>query len=218
MLTKEQTNWIRTNIRNRGIETIDLEIEMVDHISSAVEEKLEDGIQFRDAYKSVVNAFGPFGLQKLQDQKYGQLRKKGFWMILRNLKVYLTPPKLALTLLIASILFALYSVDAIRAYVFYTIYLLALFAPLIYFLSSKERTHARKNYSSIKAIFQIYPILYYFIFYIPSFSISLKIETLPLYWIMSHSLLQIIVSLAFYLSINQSIAEIKSEFGEMELA
>ncbi|MCF8370964.1 MAG: hypothetical protein K9H64_05030 [Bacteroidales bacterium] len=217
MLTKEQTDWIRTNIRNRGIETIDLEHEMVDHISSAVEEKLDEGVAFRDAYKSVVNEFGPFGLKKLQYSKNIKLRKKGRRMIFRNMKAYLKPPKIALTLLIAAILFTLYSIIDIRYYVYYSVIAISLFAPVTYLLASKQRRQLKEKFTCIKAMYQINDnsIFLYYIFYV---QIIIGDKPTSIAWMTISSMIVIILSLAFYASINQSIAEIKSEFGELELA
>lgn len=217
MLTKEQTDWIRTNIRNRGIETIDLEHEMTDHISSAVEEKLEHGIEFRDAYKSVVAAFGPFGLQRLQKEKYSRLKKKGYRMIFRNMKAYLKLPQIVLTLLIAAILYALYSIVEEDVYVVYVVLALALFSPLVYLLSSKQRREIKDNFTSIKAMYRIngeIAILYY-IFINP---IIFGTAYMPSSILMIASMVAVILSLAFYSSIVQSIADVKLEYGEMASA
>lgn len=217
MLTKEQIDWIRTNIRNRGIETIDLEHEMVDHISTAVEEKLEEGVPLRDAYKTVVNSFGPFGLQKLQDLKYAKLRKKGRRMIVRNLKVYLTPPKVALTFLIAVVLYVLYSTDISRQYIVIAVIGIALLGPLFLISGFKEVIKAKEKYSSIKALYQVHSIIYWSTIFCMSFIVKI-VEHSTIYWAVILSIIPITVSLALSLSIKQSMAEITSEFGELELA
>ncbi|MCF8370963.1 MAG: hypothetical protein K9H64_05025 [Bacteroidales bacterium] len=218
MLTKEQIDWIRTNIRNRGIETIDLEHEMVDHISTAVEEKLVEGIPLRDAYKSVVNSFGPFGLQKLQDLKYAKLRKKGRRMIVRNLRVYLNPPKIALTLMLTVVIYALYSFNIDRINIFYPVVFIALVAPMFFLLGFKERIKARENYSSMKALFQIHSIINWSMIIVIMPVLAKIIETSSIYMAVIITIIPVIVCLAFSLSIKQCMAEIKTEFGELALA
>ncbi len=217
MLNVKQIQWIRTNIRNRGIETIDLEYEIVDHVSSAVEEKLAEGVSFIDAYKSVVNAFGPFGFKKLQSQKYAKLRKKGRRMIFQNMKSYFKFPKIALPFLIASILYSLYSYFDYDMYLFYGVIVFTLFTPMVYFISSKQRRKIRENYTSVKAMHQINNGIFmtYYIFINP---IVVRGLELPIAWLMVLSMIGVILALALFTSINQSISNIKNQFLEFDLA
>ncbi|MEA3446355.1 MAG: hypothetical protein U9R19_16690 [Bacteroidota bacterium] len=212
MLTKDQTNWIRQNIRNRGIETIDLEHEMLDHISMAVIEKMEEGLSFREAYKSVLLTFGPFGLQKLQNLKYRQLRKKGYRMIYQNLGEYLKPPKIALTFLIAVVLYALYSFGPIKIYVFTSVLLAALVAPVIYFIASKKLRPARKKYSQLSSFHQIHGSGYFIIIYPMFMILPNNIEHISNYWAVFYSMIPVILCFAFFVSLKQSIAEIENDY------
>lgn len=164
MLTKRQIESIRTNICNRGIETIDLEIEMLDHISSAVEEKMTKGKSFRDSYKSVMLDFGPYGMHRLQQKKYKSLLKDGIKRIGRKYLELLTPPQIIASLSISLIIY-------ITFYYFTSDMLFesASFGSIIIYLFSilyiKVKTFKNK-YSQIQSYDNILTLSYFF-FYVP---------------------------------------------------
>ena len=52
-LNKEQIHFIDTYLKNSGIEFIDIRMEMLDHIASAVENKMQkENLDFYHAYKN----------------------------------------------------------------------------------------------------------------------------------------------------------------------
>lgn len=104
-LSDNHINWIRNNIRNRGITSIDLEYEMVDHIASATEEQMSKGLSFRDAFKNVMFSFGPYGMEKLQEKKTKELHSRGYKLLWKNVLLFFRWPKILLT---ASVFFSSY--------------------------------------------------------------------------------------------------------------
>ena len=118
MITKVQQNSIRINIADRGIMTIDLEAEMVDHISSAVEDRMEGGMSFRDAYKATIIEFGPQGLEYLQQDKNKALIKKGLRLIAHKFVEITTPPKVFISLLVSVLVYFIISLSPDRILVF----------------------------------------------------------------------------------------------------
>ena len=164
MLSKEQIESIRTNIRNRGIETIDLEIEMVDHISTAVEEKMQEGKSFRDAFKIVMIEFGPHGMSKLQQKKYNYLQRKGLKLIGEKYLELLTPPKVFASLCFTVILYVLFLYYPSEI-LFDTIGLIA-FTIFLTSISYLKIKNFKKNYSQVKSFDRNLTIIY-FLFYLP---------------------------------------------------
>lgn len=91
-VTPKEINSIRFYLRHRGIETPALEEELLDHIVSATQEDMEEGMSFYDAFKSVIAKFGPFGLKKIQNKYYHTFENsvsKTFFIELKNL--FITP-------------------------------------------------------------------------------------------------------------------------------
>ncbi|HNP18398.1 MAG TPA: ABC transporter permease [Fulvivirga sp.] len=92
-LTEEHINYIIKDIAYRGIVDEDLGEELVDHICSLVEGKMETGMRFIEAYDLTIKGFGSESrLQELQDQtiKYSNnntkiMVKNYFKIAFRNL-------------------------------------------------------------------------------------------------------------------------------------
>jgi hypothetical protein len=53
-LTPEQIRFIDTYLKNSGVEFLDIRVEMIDHVASSIEDKLEEDetLNFYDAFKS----------------------------------------------------------------------------------------------------------------------------------------------------------------------
>jgi len=65
-LTKEQIEFIRNDIRQKGITMSDLAESIVDHICCTIEN--DSGTDFHKAHKKALGAFGDEGLKKIQQQ------------------------------------------------------------------------------------------------------------------------------------------------------
>lgn len=93
-LTNDHIDYIIKDLNYRGIVHDDLQQEFVDHICSAVEEKMHGNIRFLDAYHTVLQQFGhTTGLRKTQLQTISQqnnqvkiMLRNYFTIALRNLR------------------------------------------------------------------------------------------------------------------------------------
>lgn len=93
-LTNDHIDYIIKDLNYRGIVHDDLQQEFVDHICSAVEEKMQGNIRFLDAYHAVLQQFGhTSGLRKTQLQTISQqntqlkvMLRSYFTIALRNLR------------------------------------------------------------------------------------------------------------------------------------
>jgi len=81
-LNSEHTDFIIKDLHHRGIVLDDLQDEIIDHVCAAVEEKMQDGQRFADAYREVISAFGDTsGLNKTQELVIQSKRLKFLNMI-----------------------------------------------------------------------------------------------------------------------------------------
>ena len=67
-LTKEQTEFIRRSILQKGISNPDLEDDLLDHVCSAVETRMAVGEPFEAAYQAAMGSFGERELQQVQQK------------------------------------------------------------------------------------------------------------------------------------------------------
>ena len=65
-LTCKQLDFIRRDIRKRGIKSNHLVDDVVDHICCSVENEMAKGQSFRDAYLITIRLFGPHGLKHVE--------------------------------------------------------------------------------------------------------------------------------------------------------
>jgi len=69
MLNGEHTNYIIKDLTYRGIIADEFQDEVIDHICSAVEKEIQNGLRFIDAYHKVLRSFGHnAGLRETQNQ------------------------------------------------------------------------------------------------------------------------------------------------------
>ena len=99
-MNDDQKRQIRTYLRERGITYRELEDELFDHITSAVEAEMAKGSSFYEASKKVFLGFGKFGFRKIQAAYEDSLDQSGLQMLWQRFKPYLTYPKVFLTVLL----------------------------------------------------------------------------------------------------------------------
>jgi putative ABC transport system permease protein len=69
VLNNENIDFIIKDLHRRGVLLDDIENEIIDHVCSAVETRMQNSERFIDAYESVINAFGNTnGLQQTQKE------------------------------------------------------------------------------------------------------------------------------------------------------
>lgn len=58
-LKKSQVDFVRKVLTSRGVYYSPLQEDVVDHICTAIEAKMEEGERFKDAYRSALRQFYP---------------------------------------------------------------------------------------------------------------------------------------------------------------
>ncbi len=66
LLTDEQVTIVTKDVENEGINYSHLMIDLVDHVCCDVEERMNQGISFSQAYEQVKKEFGIKGLRHIQ--------------------------------------------------------------------------------------------------------------------------------------------------------
>jgi len=93
-LSESNINFIIKDLNHRGIIAEGIQEELIDHVCTAVESKMEQGIRFADAYNEVLQSFGhEQGLQQTQNEvvrtenNYTSIMLKNHFIIaIRNLR------------------------------------------------------------------------------------------------------------------------------------
>jgi putative ABC transport system permease protein len=87
-LNNEHIDYIIKDLHHRGIVLDGFEDEIIDHVCSAVELRIENGERFLDAYKEIIKAFGQTdGLRKTQNEIIKSEFKPGRFMIRNYFKI-----------------------------------------------------------------------------------------------------------------------------------
>ncbi len=108
-LTEEQVRKLFAFCESKDVYDYDLQIEIVDHLASAIEEqwKHDPGITFGWALKNIYLKFGWHDFRKLERQLERQLKRKFRRMLWQNFIEYFRFPKIAITVLLFIMLFSL---------------------------------------------------------------------------------------------------------------
>lgn len=101
MLTEEQIQTLFRFCEKKGVVQYDLQVEIVDHLANAIEERMEKdaSLLFEDALTQVHKSFGPLGLRSMTSTREAALQKRYSKMKWQLLWSYFTWPKFAFTLM-----------------------------------------------------------------------------------------------------------------------
>jgi hypothetical protein len=75
-LNDKQVDLVEQRLENLGITLYDLRQSLLDHVCCLIEEKLEYGKAFSDAFEEAFSAFGDYGLQRIQNETEELLNQK----------------------------------------------------------------------------------------------------------------------------------------------
>ncbi|MFD2584545.1 hypothetical protein ACFSR6_18755 [Pedobacter vanadiisoli] len=150
-LTKEQLAYIRSFIQQKGFKYIDVQMEILDHVASAVEEKMETDpdLKFEDALNETHKAFGPDGFAVIQNSVVNGLKKKYsrfFWQSFLN---YFRYKHILLVLFLGFFVYKLQEIMSNNA--FYIIYIAGMFSVFGLLLLYNFKDSIYKQYMSYKS-------------------------------------------------------------------
>jgi hypothetical protein len=121
-LTKEQIDQLFEFTRKKYVRWYDLQIEIVDHLASRIEEEMEKNaaLSFEQALEQVYKGFGIFGFSQIVREKEAQLEKAASRLWLKTLTEYFTVPKIAFSAFIIALSIVLaYQINSVYLQVFF---------------------------------------------------------------------------------------------------
>lgn len=84
-LTDQQIEQVAEHIEAHGVQLYDLKMNLLDHVCCAIEDRLNTGISFQNAFEEAFSAFGEHGLLRIQieteellNQKENTMRQSSF--------------------------------------------------------------------------------------------------------------------------------------------
>jgi len=205
-LTKDQINHLFDFVRSKYVRYIDVQHELVDHLATAIEEKMEQNhkLDFARALNQVYAGFPITGFVYFVEQKEKALRQ--FWKAryIKYLKSFLTWPKIVLSFAMTYIWFYIIQVIMItNSKLLLTAALIFVFALIIHELFFKIYTRKYKEYLSVVA-FQKNQLTFMIFIYIPAFHLFSDLVNsvdYGLYFQTMYAILGCIYTLEVYLSL-----------------
>lgn len=106
-VTSEETEELFLFCRKHFVYHYDLQVELVDHLASSVEEQWESDpeLSFEEALHKTFKKFGISGFSKIKEQKQKELRRKYNILLWKYLLEFYRWPKILLTLAVTMTLF-----------------------------------------------------------------------------------------------------------------
>jgi hypothetical protein len=142
-LTSIQIQELFAFCKKKGVKHYDLQIELVDHLASAIEQKWEENpeLTLAEALPAAYNQFGIYGFSKFKESREKALRKKYNRLLWHYIGEFYRLPKIIMTIAISLLLFVLMKISSnltLLGLVFLGIYAVSL---IIYFVVfSKNET------------------------------------------------------------------------------
>ena len=120
-LTEIQIQELYTFTKKKGIEYIDLQDELVDHLVCAIEDELskDPTLTFETVFKAEYKKFGIFGFDGVLMERTTQLEKKAIRLFFSDMLAFFKIPKLFFTICLFSIFHYLMSFNYLVEIVYY---------------------------------------------------------------------------------------------------
>jgi len=111
-LSSEQVDSLFAFCRKHYVNQYDLQIELVDHMATSIEEQWEENptLSFQDALNNTFGKFGIFGFAKVREQKQKALEIKYRNLLIKYTIEFYRLPKLILTLACTLVFFMLFRI------------------------------------------------------------------------------------------------------------
>jgi hypothetical protein len=161
-LTSEQIAQIKSWISKRGFTHTDVQYEIIDHVASAIEDKIEDNpeLGLEEAFFEVHKSFGVFGFQTFEESIANRLNKellRSYWSACKEI---LFSTKIIIPILIF-IIINLISQQLPRyfdQFILSSLIGFCIFALIYIFLVRRSKKHL-KSYLSFKMASAIIPLM-----------------------------------------------------------
>jgi hypothetical protein len=146
-LTTSEIQEIYRFVASRGIEQIDIQHEIVDHVASAIEEKRRQHPEqpLDEAIREVHRSFGVLGFSKISDAYAERVMRENWRAFWQQFRAFFTTPKIAIPLLAGV---AAWQVTKLPGWAPQIVILLWLVVPLLlFFRGAWQRRKSEVRYS-----------------------------------------------------------------------
>jgi len=154
-ITIEETNQLFKFCRDHYVYHYDLQVELVDHLASSIEEQWESNpeLSFEKALYNTFKRFGVTGFSKIKEQKQKELARRYNILLWKYLLEFYRWPKMLMTLAGTMILFTLLKmVNSIVWVIVPYFIIITIVASLYYYLVSRKQL---KNIAKLGKKFMI---------------------------------------------------------------
>lgn len=145
-LTDTQLDFIRTDLRARGITRIELQDDLLDHVCCIIELNLEPDGDFEGYYKQVISGFYQDELAEIEKETIQLLTFKNYYAMKNTM---IRSGSFATFLLVLGLVFKFMHWPGASAMLVLSILIFSLlFLPLVFILKAKETTTSTVKWSS----------------------------------------------------------------------
>ncbi len=136
-ISEEENKQLFKFCNRHSVHHYDLQVELVDHLASAIEEQWETDLEF-DFSKALKNTFGKFGItgfSKIKQQKERELRRKYNRLLWKYFIEFYRWPKVVMTFVFTIGLFTLFQSTSKPSWIVLTYFLLILIFGVYYYFN-----------------------------------------------------------------------------------
>ena len=150
-VNQEQIDRLYRFTREHFVEHYDLQTELVDHLSNAIENQWQENpnIPFEEALQKEFKKFGVFGFMDVVEKRQAALNKKYNGIIWKHFKAFFTIPKIIFTFTLVGFIYILLKASTHKtdiALVAFGIIILSFWFFIIYISNKKSNSATHKKW------------------------------------------------------------------------
>lgn len=189
-LNEEQIEKLYVFVKNKFVQYYDVQVELVDHLATAIEEKLQENQDkdFDEALKEVYTSFGPLGFTEFMESKTQSVHKNAQRLWRDEFLLWFRWPKMLMSLVLTMGVYALLTQVRADYFIYSSSIFFILFFALLHF-SGRGRMGMQAGYSLLVMnpfsfmLFSWAFIIGFFPFYITQFVTGSDIPTVFPGWV-----------------------------------
>lgn len=141
VLNEQQVNFILSDIRRRGVETEDLQYNLLDHICCIVETEMDPETNFEEFYRGIIPRFFKRELREIEEETQLLLTFKHYYAMKKTM---ITSGTIAVAVFLTGSIFKIMHWPGAGVMLFSGIFIISfLFLPLMFILKVREITATR---------------------------------------------------------------------------
>jgi len=180
-VTTEETKKLFEFCHNHYVNQYDLQVELVDHLASAIEEKWKTNseLSFNEALNNTFKKFGIYGFGKIKKQKRRELKRKYNRLLWSYFREFYRWPKILMTFVLTLALFFLFQLVENSMLIFYAYLSAGFIFAAVYFLTwyRKFKIKTRKKFMLIDYLKGVSGSILIILFQIPNVLFQLILNT-----------------------------------------